>query len=263
MPETRHQLTYGQKLEVIDLYKKHRGMRMDDFLQLLRCKGFTTICEQTIRRYARNEDSIRRHVNSNLSNADNCRKSSAAHPEVEERLCDWIIEAEGRQLRLNGMLIRLKAKQIAKEIGIPQGEMIAFSDGWLTRFKQRWSLKHYVFHGEAGSAPVDTIDGHQQTLRQILTRYSPANRINVDETALPYRNSPTGGLPSKALPGLKVDKTRLTYVVGTSQTGEKFKPLVIGRAKRPRCFKNGTPEDYGFYYRYNEKAWMTSVIWHE
>ncbi|QRV90089.1 tigger transposable element-derived protein [Ceratobasidium sp. AG-Ba] len=263
MPETRHQLTYGQKLEVIDLYKKHRGMRMDDFLQLLRCKGFTTICEQTIRRYARNEDSIRRHVNSNLSNADNCRKSSAAHPEVEERLCDWIIEAEGRQLRLNGMLIRLKAKQIAKEIGIPQGEMIAFSDGWLTRFKQRWGLKHYVFHGEAGSAPVDTIDGHQQTLRQILTRYSPANRINVDETALPYRNSPTGGLASKALPGLKVDKTRLTYVVGTSQTGEKFKPLVIGRAKRPRCFKNGTPEDYGFYYRYNEKAWMTSVIWHE
>ncbi|QRW01064.1 Tc5 transposase DNA-binding domain protein [Ceratobasidium sp. AG-Ba] len=152
-------------------------MPMDDFLQLLRRKGFTTICEQTIRRYARNEDSIRRHV-------------------TKERLCNWIIEAEEPQLRLNDMLIRLKAKQIAKEIGILQGEMTTFSDGWLTQFKQRWGLKHYVFHGEAGSAPVDTIDGHQQTVRQILARYSPENRINIDETALPYRNSPTGGLAS-------------------------------------------------------------------
>ncbi|KAG8738522.1 hypothetical protein FRC10_006768, partial [Ceratobasidium sp. 414] len=38
-------------------------------------------------------------------------------------------------------------------IGIPPSERIAFSDGWLTQFKQRWGLKHYVFHGEAASVP--------------------------------------------------------------------------------------------------------------
>ncbi|QRW09317.1 tigger transposable element-derived protein 6 [Ceratobasidium sp. AG-Ba] len=264
MTGSRGRLTYEQKVEVIDLYKRHHGqMPMEELLLLLRRKGFATICEQTVRRYVRNEDSIRRYINSNTANGAARRMASMAHPEVEQRLCDWIMDAEGRNLRLNGMLIRLKAKHIADELHIPSSERIKFSDGWLSKFKQRWGLKHYVFHGEAASAPVHTLDEHRRTLHQLLARYGPADRINVDETALPYRQSPTGGLASHALSGLKVDKTRLTYVVGTSQTGEKLKPLVLGRAKRPQCFKNGAPESYGYYYRYNKKAWMTSEIWRE
>ncbi|QRW11097.1 tigger transposable element-derived protein 6 [Ceratobasidium sp. AG-Ba] len=229
MTGSRGRLTYEQKVEVIDLYKRHHGqMPMEELLLLLRRKGFATICEQTVRRYVRNEDSIRRYINSNTANGAARRMASMAHPEVEQRF-----------------------------------ERIKFSDGWLSKFKQRWGLKHYVFHGEAASAPVHTLDEHRRTLHQLLARYGPADRINVDETALPYRQSPTGGLASHALSGLKVDKTRLTYVVGTSQTGEKLKPLVLGRAKRPRCFKNGAPESYGYYYRYNKKAWMTSEIWRE
>lgn len=69
------------------------------------------------------------------------------------------------------------------------------------------------------------------------------------------------GIASQSMPGLKEDKTRLTYVLCTSAEGEKYKPMIIGHAKRPRCFKHGDPSTYGFQYESNSNAWMKSDIW--
>jgi hypothetical protein len=44
---------------------------------------------------------------------------------------------------------------------------------------------------------------------------------------------------------------------------ERLNPFFIGKAKKPRCFKKQTPEQRGFYYRNNKKAWMTAVIFKE
>ena len=41
---------------------------------------------------------------------------------------------------------------------------------------------------------------------------------------------------------------------------EKLKPLVIGRSKKPRCFKNFDIEKLSIYYRWNTKSWMTLTI---
>jgi hypothetical protein len=141
--------------------------------------------------------------------------------------------------------------------------MIDFSDGWCSRFKARWGLKSHVFHGEAASAPVEQIPDQQHAIRTLLAPWSLHNCFNVDETALNYRFVPERGIASRPLPGLKVDKARLTYVLCTSAMGEKLSPLVIGHAKRPRCFTHGEPSDYGFNYEFNKKAWMKSDIWQQ
>ncbi|KIK36710.1 hypothetical protein CY34DRAFT_93921 [Suillus luteus UH-Slu-Lm8-n1] len=44
---------------------------------------------------------------------------------------------------------------------------------------------------------------------------------------------------------------------------EWLEPIFIGRAAKPCCFKKQTPEQHGFYYCNNKKAWMTSVIFEE
>lgn len=64
--------------------------------------------------------------------------------------------------------------------------------------------------------------------------------------------------------GKKKSKFRITLGFTCNADGsEKLPPLYIGKYKRPRCFGRQTPEQQGFYYRFNKKAWMTSVIFDE
>jgi hypothetical protein len=45
--------------------------------------------------------------------------------------------------------------------------------------------------------------------------------------------------------------------------GEKIKPLVIGKSRKPRCFKGVKLQDYEVSWFFNKKAWMTREIMSE
>ena len=84
---------------------------------------------------------------------------------------------------------------------------------------------------------------------------------NADETGLFWKLLPQKTLVTsdeKTVPGRKAEKARLTFLACTNATGEhKVRPLVLGKAKNPTCFKNFTlPVDYD----YSKNAWMTSAI---
>ena len=52
--------------------------------------------------------------------------------------------------------------------------------------------------------------------------------------------------------------------VACNADGTKKLPLFfVGKAAKPQCFKKKTPEECGFYYRNNKKAWMTSELFEE
>ncbi|QRV77583.1 tigger transposable element-derived protein 6 [Ceratobasidium sp. AG-Ba] len=64
------------------------------------------------------------------------------------------------------------------------------------------------------------------------------------------------------MPGLKLDKKRLTYLHCANLDGsDKRVPLTIGKSKKPRCFGDRSVREHGFYYFWNEKAWMVHSIW--
>jgi hypothetical protein len=44
---------------------------------------------------------------------------------------------------------------------------------------------------------------------------------------------------------------------------ERLKPIVIVRAKKLWCFKKQSPEQCGFYYWNNKKAWMIAALFEE
>ena len=48
-----------------------------------------------------------------------------------------------------------------------------------------------------------------------------------------------------------------------SSTGEKLQMLVIGKSKKPRCFKNIDLKKLPVQYTANKKVWMTSTIFLE
>ena len=58
-------------------------------------------------------------------------------------------------------------------------------------------------------------------------------------------------------------KERLTVMLACSQTGEKLKPLVIGKAENPRCFKNTDKSKLPVTWKFNRKSWMTREIFND
>lgn len=256
---TRQRLSLTQQLEVVEIYHqfKHRGS--DEVIARVRRAGFVTLCIQSLRRYVRDEPQIRQYLTEHVDYSNRCtRHSQVSLPQVEKALWVWIEDAERRKFLVTGELIKAKAHRIAVDMGVPPHEMIEFSDGWLTRFKGRYGLKERVFHGEAASAPIELIEPARKVLHEIIRQYRPEDVINIDETAHFSRQVGNRGLASKPLSGCKVDKTRLTVVLGTSAAGGKLKPFIIGHAARPRAFTHGTPAQYNYWYAHNKTAWMTA-----
>jgi hypothetical protein len=112
-----------------------------------------------------------------------------------------------------------------------------FSEGWLSRFAERHSIRYHTFYGESASVPT-SIHTEMEAIRAICDRYQPHYIYNMDETGLFWRRMPIGGLSSKGSPGYKKDKTRITLTVTTNATGSDRMPLrLIGTAKTPRALR--------------------------
>ena len=60
-----------------------------------------------------------------------------------------------------------------------------------------------------------------------------------------------------------MSKERITVSLYSSMLGEKLKLLVIGKSRKPHCFRNIDPHTLPVIYRNNKKAWMTSKIYED
>lgn len=162
---------------------------------------------------------------------------------------------------MTGSLIRLKAAEYQKKIPIYKDQaMPAFSDGQLTGFKRRYSIRQYTFHGEAASVP-DSIHLEMKAIQIICDEYAPEDIYNMDETGLYWRRMPNGGLISEGRPGQKRDKTRITIVVALNATGSDRLPLwIIGTVKTPHVLRGVNMASIGCKWRHNKKAQIRHEI---
>lgn len=106
---------------------------------------------------------------------------------------------------------------------------------------------------------MDTVSDFKARLDQITDGYDEKNIFNSDETGLLFRTLPDKSLARKKseCKGGKMAKERLTVMLCWSMSGEKLKPMVIGKARKPRCFKNIDIEKLPVVWRSNKKSWMT------
>ena len=75
---------------------------------------------------------------------------------------------------------------------------------------------------------------------------------------------PDRGLAAEQMSGKKQNRFRITLAFACNADGsERRKPMIIGKSAKPRCFKNTSPNSRGFYYRNNERAWMTAELFEE
>ena len=101
------------------------------------------------------------------------------------------------------------------------------------------------------------VEEHQLTLNQIF---------NCDETGLNFRLLPNKTLAASfehSADGRKLSKERVTINACANATGTIKLPLqVIGKAKRPRCFRGLRMELLPVEYCGQKSAWMNSEIFH-
>lgn len=228
----------------------------------LRALGYVTITQPTLSRIIREEELIRAYVAAHPEPLHHKRRPLVRLPEVEAALSQWVLQKQSRNLRLNGAILCEKARDFCRLLNVPHEDELKFSNGWLNRFKARLGLHEIIFHGEAASAPIEALADERYRLHDILPLFLPCNTFNIDETAMFWKASPNRGLATESMAGTKGDKTRLTYALCANMDGsEKLPELIIGHAKKPRCFAGTEVRASGYDYYWNKTAWMVQSIW--
>ncbi|GFS38620.1 jerky-like protein [Trichonephila inaurata madagascariensis] len=97
--------------------------------------------------------------------------------------------------------------------------------------------------GESLSGDKNSSHKFKETfLKSVEEDYSRDDAYNIDETGVNWKTLPRKSLASKrepTAPGFKVNKERVTAMVYANASETHSLPLlVIGKSKKPRCFKN-------------------------
>lgn len=114
----------------------------------------------------------------------------------------------------------------------------------------RYSIKEFKVSGESAGVNINDVNGFKSRIPEFIGDYQYKDVFNCDETGLYYKALPdkTLSVKGEASKGTKVSKERLTVMFACSATGEKLRPLVIGKAENPRCFKNVKRDGLGVKY---------------
>ncbi|CAB1103823.1 unnamed protein product [Ectocarpus sp. CCAP 1310/34] len=118
---------------------------------------------------------------------------------------------------------------------------------WAKNFVKRNKIQSVRLHGEAGSVDKEAIKEGMGEIRALCEKYPARFIFNVDETGLQWKLMPKRTYLStsenrKTARGSKSMhlKDRLAAIMCCNADGTaKVDMAIIGRAKEPRCFKNG------------------------
>uniref|UniRef100_H3A4H9 HTH CENPB-type domain-containing protein n=1 Tax=Latimeria chalumnae TaxID=7897 RepID=H3A4H9_LATCH len=198
-------------------------------------------------------------------NADSNRKRicyKRGHEDINEATWKWFQATRALNIPLSGPLLQEKALQFARELKI---EDFKASNGWLESFRRRHNISFNIICGESASVPESMTENWNTCLPELIKNYLPEDIWNMDETGLFFRALPDKTLVVKAedCKRGKHSKEHLTVVICANIEGTFTKPWVIGKAQRPRCFRNLDLTKLPVTWRHNKKAWMTGDLFKE
>ena len=139
------------------------------------------------------------------------------------------------------------------------------SQGWLDKWKQRNNVRCYAISGDSGNVDLETASDWKRSLSMLIDGYELENVFNMDETGFFFRCLPDSTLShvSEACKGGKQGKNRLTVALTCSAVGEKLVPMIIGKSKKPRCFRGFDLSFVDADYYSSSKAWMTIPLFNK
>ena len=251
----RVDITAAQKRDLCVYKAEHPKVTQTDIISHFSKEWGVTIGRSTVSEILKDKS---KWLSVSKDSGDVLRNKSAKHTTLETALYTWFDNARSQSLCISDDMLISKAKKFGEDLAVTDFQ---YSRGWLSRFKKRHGIRMFKSHGEAGSAQASVVQNGREQLRDELRDWSPKDVYNMDETGLFYRLEPTATLATAAVPGKKKSKDRLTVALCSNADGtDMLKPLVIGKAAKPRCFNGGfDPSVYADYFN-NKTAWMTTSI---
>ena len=249
-------LTKEEKLRVIHEHDRGDKKTQNELVAWITKTMKKNVSRASVAKMIKNRDKL-----DQMLNPESKRVSSVDHPLHDKSLYEWILRHESLGI-LTDDIVKMKAKQFAVKLEITDD--FTMSNGWLQKFKHRYGIKSWIKHGEKGSVDETVITAALPDLRQKLSAYPPDCVYNMDETGLFFRMLPSRSLATHAVPGHKKDKTRITIALCVNSDGsDKLPLLVIGKAKKPRCFAGVNMKNLGVDYKSNASSWMTAMLFQE
>lgn len=256
-------LTLKEKMEIIEYKNNFIDVANTRIAEMFSVKFKKKINRRSIKNYMDNKEAITAAFVSN--NDLNTIPRNFKFGDVDRRLKEWIDMIENQGGFLTDEIIKNKAlsiftalKKESKEDENKKEYEFKASSGWLSKFKRRYGFKVKQCSGEGFDVEKQNHDEFTSSTTKKIEEYGENNVFNCDETALFYKLAPSKSLVSKIRKGIKRYKDRITILLACNMSGtEKLKPVIIGKFKNPRAFKNFN-KDYYCNYLYNTKAWMTS-----
>ncbi|KAG0437326.1 Tigger transposable element-derived protein 6 [Dictyocoela muelleri] len=145
------------------------------------------------------------------------------------------------------------ALELAEIYGIKEFKT---SNGFIQKFKSRHNNTCKLINVESGLIKDDVIESFKETYERKLKEYDKQNVFNCDETGFFFKCTQTKTLchnDEKQISG-KFSKERITILFCVSLSSEKLEPLIIGKFKIPRGFKNLDFSQLGIEYEHSSKA---------
>jgi hypothetical protein len=82
---------------------------------------------------------------------------------------------------VSGVLIQEKAAEFAKELELDDFKS---SNGWLTRWKNRNTVKGFKVCGESAGVDLETVSDFKEHVKDMIQGYRDDNIFHCDETGL-------------------------------------------------------------------------------
>ncbi|VDI72849.1 Hypothetical predicted protein [Mytilus galloprovincialis] len=158
---------------------------------------------------------------------------------------------------------KISQKDLSLKYGIVKAtvyDILKRKDTYRTQYEENIGIC-----GESADVNLNVVAEFKSKLAEIVKAYDPRDTFNADETGLFFRALPDKTLAErgKECKGGKMSKQRLTVMLCCSVRGEKLKPLVIGNANKPRCFRNLDVKSLPVTWKANKKSWMNSTFFTE
>ncbi|KAG0428943.1 Tigger transposable element-derived protein 6, partial [Dictyocoela muelleri] len=177
----------------------------------------------------------------------------------DKKLFEWFALKRKKFSTIQDVNIKEIALKLASLAGL---ENFKASNGFIHRFKSRHNITCKLIKGESGLVDGNLIESFKEIYENKMKMYNKNNIFNCDETGFFFKCTPNRTLCLKSETQIsgKFSKERVTILFCVSLTGEKIDPLLIGKFKCPRGFKDLDFEKLGIKYEHNSKTLITLEI---
>jgi Tc5 transposase DNA-binding domain/DDE superfamily endonuclease len=246
---TRINLTFEEKKQIFDYKIQHSEYSYESVGCFFSNKFKKTVTARAVSAVMKSFK-VGAKINLNMK-----KNKPVKHQDLEYALVSWVDLMISRNFPVSDVLIQKQALKFAAKLMISDFKA---SNGWLDKFKKRHVLSSYAYVGETAHVDLEIIDYERERIAKELKEFNLSDIYNMDETGLYFRGSLARSISNKPMKGRKPEKERITVMLCCNADGtDKRKPIVIGKSKSPRCFKNFNVNLF-VNYRSNDNAWTTS-----